>query len=63
MEVHWERSNLCNLLSAQEVEQGVWIQPVLLCRSIPAQYSKALSCWRQVETIRRDWKKEKAVRT
>ena len=29
---------------------------MLLCRGIPAQHSKALSCWRQVETARRDWK-------
>ena len=29
---------------------------MLLCRGIPAQHSKALSCWWQVETARRDWK-------
>ena len=29
---------------------------MLLCRGIPAQRSKALSCEEQVETARRDWK-------
>ena len=29
---------------------------MLLCRGIPAQHSKALSCWWQVETARRDRK-------
>ena len=40
----------------RSAEQGVLIQPVLLCRGIPAQRSKALSCEEQVETARRDWK-------
>ena len=47
----------------RSAEQGVRIQPVLLCRSIPAQHSKALSCEEQVETVRSDRKKEKAMRT
>ena len=40
----------------RRAEQGVRIQPVLLCRRLPAQRSKALSCEEQVETARSDWK-------
>ena len=45
----------------RSAEQGVRIQPVLLCRRLPAQRSKALSCEEQVETARRVWE-EKAMR-
>ena len=42
----------------RSAEQGVRIQPVLLCRRLPAQRSKALSCEEQVETARRVWERK-----